>query len=98
MWLQQMTMPKADFTFHQARHPAGTVIMRERDSERHEQIRQEAAGWDIPTLLNKAKLTKQGRMTRSALLLLGKDESAHFLAPADTKNRSGAFRLDKDGA
>lgn len=39
----------------------------------------------MPTLLNKAKLTKQGRITRSALLLLGKDESAHFLAPADTK-------------
>lgn len=57
----------------------------ERDVERHEQIRHEAAGWDVPTLLNKAKLTKQGRVTRSALLLLGKDESAHFLAPADTK-------------
>lgn len=57
----------------------------ERDVERHEQIRQDAACWDVPTLLNKAKLTKQGRVTRSALLLLGKDESAHFLAPADSK-------------
>lgn len=60
-------------------------VKSERDVERHEQIRHEAAGWDVPTLLNKAKLTKQGRVTRSALLLLGKDESAHFLAPADTK-------------
>lgn len=164
MWLQYMTTPKADFTFHQVQHSVGAVVMleihpartapvafqniryiridshktklgehsdkearlwevlgqkadwsgelvagatlddlapeaidmarkrfteylvkSERDVERHEQIRQEAAGWDIPTLLNKAKLTKQGRVTRSALLLLGKDESAHFLAPADTK-------------
>ena len=164
MWLQRMTTPKADFTFHQALHSVGTVVMleihpartapvafqniryiridshktklgehadkearlwevlgqkadwsgelvagaglddlapeaiemarkrfaeylvkSERDVERHEQIRHEAAGWDVPTLLNKAKLTKQGRVTRSALLLLGKDESAHFLAPADTK-------------
>ena len=164
MWLQRMTTPKADFTFHQAQHSVGTVVLleihpartapvafqniryiridshktklgehsdkearlwevlgqkadwsgelvagatlddlapdaiemarkrfteyqvkSERDVERHEQIRHEAAGWDVPTLLNKAKLTKQGRVTRSALLLLGKDESAHFLAPADTK-------------
>jgi ATP-dependent DNA helicase RecG len=164
MWLQKMTTPKADFTFHAARHAMGTVVMleihpartapiafqniryiridshktklgehsdkearlwdvlgqkedwsgelvpgasladldpqaiemarkrfteylikSERDAERHEQIRQEAANWDVPTLLNKARLTKQGRMTRSALLLLGRDESAHFLAPADTK-------------
>ena len=61
------------------------LVKSERDGERHEQIRLEAAAWDVPTLLNKAKLTKQGRVTRSALLLLGKDESAHFLAPADTK-------------
>lgn len=61
------------------------LVKTERDVERHAQIRHEAAGWDVPTLLNKAKLTKQGRVTRAALLLLGKDESAHFLAPADTK-------------
>lgn len=164
MWLQRMTTPKADFTFHQVQHSVGTVVMleihparsapvafqniryiridshktklgehsdkearlwevlgqkadwsgelvagatlddlapeaiemarkrfneyllkSERDPERHEQIRLEATGWDVPTLLNKAKLTKQGRVTRAALLLLGKDESAHFLAPADTK-------------
>jgi ATP-dependent DNA helicase RecG len=35
--------------------------------------------------LNKARITKAGKITRSALLLLGKDESAHFLSPADIK-------------
>lgn len=36
-------------------------------------------------LLNKARLTKGGRITRSTLLLLGSDESAHRLSPADAK-------------
>lgn len=57
----------------------------EPDASRHEPIRVEVANWDDATLLNKAHITKQGRITRAALLLLGKDEAAHFLAPADTK-------------
>ena len=57
----------------------------ESDSERKEKIRADVHGWDIATLLNKARLTIQGRITRSALLLLGRDESAHFLSPADIK-------------
>src|SRR5690606_30731393 len=50
-----------------------------------EAIRTEVAALTVPTLLNKARVTKQGRVTRAALLLLGKDESSHFLAPADAK-------------
>ena len=61
------------------------LIKNERDVDRHVQIRNDAESWDIPTLLNKAHITKQGRITRSALLLLGKDEAAHFLAPVDAK-------------
>ncbi len=61
------------------------LIKSEPDSSRHEQLRHDAIAWDVPTLLNKARITKQGRITRSALLLLGRDESAHFLAPADIK-------------
>ena len=57
----------------------------EPDARRHESIRAEAASWSAETLLNKALVTKQGRITRSALLLLGKDEASHFLSPADTK-------------
>ena len=57
----------------------------EPDSARHDQIRADAAAWDVPTLLNKARITKQGKVTRLALLLLGKDEAAHFLSPADAK-------------
>lgn len=61
------------------------LIKSEPDASRHEKIRTEAKGWDVSTLLNKARITKQGRITRSALLLLGRDEAAHFLAPADAK-------------
>lgn len=43
--------------------------------------------WDDKTFLNKAKLTIRGQITRTALLLLGKSESDHFLSPADAKIR-----------
>lgn len=61
------------------------VLKGESDPERQEKIRADALGWDVVTLLNKARLTIQGQITRSALLLLGRDESAHFLSPADIK-------------
>lgn len=61
------------------------LLRSEPDANKHDAIRAEAAGWDDSTLLNKARITKQGRITRSALLLLGKDEASHFLSPADTK-------------
>ena len=47
----------------------------------------EVDAWDDSTFLNKAKLTVKGKLTRTALLLLGKDESEHFLAPAEPKIR-----------
>lgn len=61
------------------------LIKGEKDTTRHEVIRREALAWDILTLLNKARITKGGKITRSALLLLGKDESAHHLSPVDAK-------------
>ncbi len=61
------------------------LVRGEPDASKHEAIRTEVAALTVPTLLNKARVTKQGRVTRAALLLLGKDESSHFLAPADAK-------------
>lgn len=61
------------------------LLRNEPDALRHEGIRDEARGWSDETLLNKARITKQGRITRSALLLLGRDEAAHFLSPVDAK-------------
>ncbi len=61
------------------------LLKNEPDTERHEQIKAEVQRWDIATLLNKLRITKQGRITRSALLLLGHDEAAHHLSPVDAK-------------
>jgi len=60
-------------------------IRNEPDARRHDMIRAEVSTLSEETLLNKARITKQGRITRSALLLLGKDEAAHLLAPVDAK-------------
>ena len=37
--------------------------------------------WDLSTLLGKARLTRNGKITRAALLLLGKPEASHHLSP-----------------
>lgn len=42
----------------------------------------DAGQWTDATLLDKARLTIDGKITRTALLLLGKPEAAHHCAPA----------------
>jgi len=46
------------------------------------------------TFLNKAKITIKGKITRAAILLLGKEESEHFLVSADAKIRWVLKTLD----
>ena len=43
--------------------------------------RGEVEGWSDAILLDRARLTRQGQITRSALLLLGKPDSSHLLSP-----------------
>jgi ATP-dependent DNA helicase RecG len=62
---------------------------------------QESESWDDMKFLNKAKLTIKGKVTRTALLLLGKEESEHYLSPADPKIRwilKGSDGNDRDYA
>ncbi len=57
--------------------------------------------WDDITFLNKAKVTIKGKITRTAILLLGKGESEHFINPAEAKIRwllKDAKGNDKDYA
>ncbi len=42
----------------------------------------EMTGWDDAAFLNKAKVTINGKITRTAIILLGKPESEHFISPA----------------
>jgi ATP-dependent DNA helicase RecG len=61
----------------------------------------EADEWDDVQFLNKAKITVGGKITRTAILLLGKEESEHFLSPADPKIRwilKDANNIEKDYA
>jgi len=43
--------------------------------------------WDAITFLNKAKITIKGKITRTAIILLGKEDSEHFINPAEAKIR-----------
>jgi ATP-dependent DNA helicase RecG len=47
----------------------------------------EVDSWDTITFLNKAKLAIKGKITRTTIILLGKEESEHFLSPAEAKIR-----------
>lgn len=47
----------------------------------------EVDSWDTVTFLNKAKLAIKGKITRTAIILLGKQESEHFIGPSEAKIR-----------
>ena len=42
----------------------------------------EIDNWDDTTFLDKAKITINGKITNAAIILLGKEESSHYLLPA----------------
>ena len=44
-------------------------------------LKGEAENWSLSTFIEKARLTRGGKITRTALLLLGKQEAAHHLIP-----------------
>ena len=51
--------------------------------------------WDDVTFLNKIKVAIDGRLTRAALILLGKEESTHHVAPA-TPRMTWILKDDKN--
>lgn len=53
--------------------------------EKNKKNEQEILQWDDATFLNKAKVTIQNKITRTAILLLGNPESDHFINPAQAK-------------
>lgn len=60
------------------------VFAREQYLQKHkgDSFSSEIQGWDTATFLAKARLSVGGKLTRAALLLLGRSESAHWLAPS----------------
>jgi ATP-dependent DNA helicase RecG len=45
----------------------------------------EIDGWSDEEFLNRAKITVKGKITRTAIILLGRPESTHFISPAVAK-------------
>lgn len=56
-----------------------------REKNRNEPWAKEVDGWSDTVFLNKAKLTINGQITRTALILLGRPESTHFISPAQAQ-------------
>ena len=59
--------------------PEAIALARENYKNKFPNKTTDLASWDDSTFLNKAKLTKKGKITRTALILLGKDEVADLL-------------------
>ena len=49
---------------------------------KHPKLASEVDEWDDRTFLNKAKICIDGGVTNAAIILLGKEESTHFLSPS----------------
>lgn len=58
---------------------------RELYTNAHKDKADEIASWDDTTFLNKAKITIRGKITNTAIVLLGKEESEHLISPAVAK-------------
>ena len=65
--------------------PEAMTKAREQFLVKHPSQAADVNGWDDGTFLNKARILKQGAVTNTALLLLGRAESTTLLAPAVAK-------------
>lgn len=63
--------------------PAAISKAKEAFSEKHANRipKDEVNRWDLTTFLERARLTRDGKITRAALLLLGKEEASAHLSP-----------------
>lgn len=59
--------------------PEAVAVALEGFCQRYPEKAEMAKNWDIEIFLDKAKLTINRQITKTALLLLGKEESAHYL-------------------
>jgi ATP-dependent DNA helicase RecG len=65
---------------------SGAILKaREQYAEKNPKQFEEIKNWDDVTFLNKAKVCINGQITNTAILLLGKPESEHFIHPSTSK-------------
>ena len=67
--------------------PAAIKRARELYKDKHPDLADDVDSWNDRTFLNKAKVTRGGRITNTAIILLGKEESEVFISPAVSKIR-----------
>lgn len=60
---------------------------RENYANKHEYLREEMKKWSDTEFLNRAKITRNGRITNTAIILLGQPESEVLISPAVCKLR-----------
>jgi ATP-dependent DNA helicase RecG len=65
--------------------PDAIQMARKQYTEKNAKLREEIQKWDDVTFLNKAKVCINGKITNTAILLLGKPESEHYISPATAK-------------
>ena len=62
--------------------PSAIRMAREKYVEKFPSRAKEVESWSDLTFLNKAKITRSGKITNTAIILLGKEESEHLISPA----------------
>lgn len=67
--------------------PEALVFARQEYAKKQPRLAAEAKQWDDRTFLNKAKLCVQGKITRTAIILLGRSEAEHFLSTRGSSAR-----------
>ena len=79
--------------------PKAIARARELYIDKHQHLASDVASWDDKTFLNKAKITRNDRITNTAIILLGKEESEVLISPAVSKIRwilKGADGVERD--
>ena len=62
--------------------PKAIAFARQEYKKKNPNLAVEVDGWNDETFLNKAKVCIGGKITRTAIILLGSNEADHFLSPA----------------
>ncbi len=75
--------------------PAAIAFARQEYRKKHPSLAAEVDAWSDQTFLNKVKVCISGRITRTAIILLGRSESDHFLGGSHPQ--LSWILKDKDG-
>lgn len=67
--------------------PKAIEVARENYADKHPKLKEEMKAWSDIQFLNNAKVTRNGQITNTAIILLGKPQSEVLISPAVSKIR-----------